>query len=64
MSDCGESSNDLGRVDGRVFRRVKESGESPERRTRQDCLSGETAHYGHCVNGRHKVLFKETLFTW
>lgn len=32
---------------------------------RWNWLSGETAHYRHCVNGRHnKVLFKETLFTW
>lgn len=34
MSDCSKKSNVLGRVAGRVFRRVKRVGpESPERRT-------------------------------
>lgn len=46
-----------------VFRRIERAGPvSPERG--QSRIVSETEDYGPSVNGKHKVPFKQMLFTW
>lgn len=63
VPDLQEGFKGLRREAGRVFRDVRAGPVSPERG--QSRLYRETEDYGPSVNGgKHKVPFKQMLFTW